>query len=129
MAGDLQAQLAVLRRKVARIDKKYAEGPAHAPADVRLAIALCVESAQKVERVLKHPAPICLLKGFGDNAVDLELRFWIRDPMNGVANVKSEVLLHIWDSLHANKIAFPYPQRDLHIMTPVEVTVHKATDR
>jgi len=94
-------------------------------ADVRMAIALCVEAAQKVERVLKHPAPICLLKGFGDNAVDLELRFWIHDPMNGVSNVKSEVLLHVWDSFHANKIAFPYPQRDLHIMTPVDVRVQQ----
>src|SRR4029434_6824009 len=81
-------------------------------ADVRKAIVLCVEAAEKVERVLKSPAPLCLLKGFGDNAVELELRFWIHDPMNGVSNVKSDVLLHIWDSFHANKIAFPYPQRD-----------------
>jgi small-conductance mechanosensitive channel len=43
-------------------------------ADVRLAIALCLESAGVVERVLKHPAPVCLVKGFGDNAVELELR-------------------------------------------------------
>ena len=92
-------------------------------ANVRQAIALCVEAAHQVERVLKHPAPVCLLKGFGDNSVDLELRFWIHDPMNGVSNVKSDVLLHIWDSFHANRIAFPFPQRDLHITTPVEVRV------
>jgi small-conductance mechanosensitive channel len=94
-------------------------------ADVRLAIALCVEAAGKVGRVLKQPAPICILKGFGDNAVDLELRFWIRDPMNGVSNVKSEVLLHIWDSFHANKIEFPFPQHDLHFKTPVEVSLRR----
>jgi small-conductance mechanosensitive channel len=94
-------------------------------ADVRLAIALCVEAAGKVARVLKQPAPICILKGFGDNAVDLELRFWIRDPMNGVSNVKSEVLLHIWDSFHANKIEFPFPQHDLHFKTPVEVSLRR----
>ena len=28
-------------------------------------------------------------------------------------------------SFHANKIAFPYPQRDLHIMTPVDVRVQQ----
>jgi len=98
-------------------------------ADVRLAIALCVAAAQQVERVLPHPAPICLLKGFGANAVELELRFWIHDPMNGVANVKSDVLLHIWDSFHAKDISFPYPQRDLHILGPVDVSVRKAADR
>ncbi len=91
--------------------------------DVRRAIALCLESASVVERVLKQPAPVCPLVGFGDNSVDLELRFWIQDPMNGVTNVKSEVLLHVWDCFHANNIEFPFPQRDLHVKTPVEVTV------
>ena len=43
-----------------------------------------LESAEAVERVLKHPAPVCNLKGFGDNVIELELRFWIHDPMNGV---------------------------------------------
>jgi len=43
--------------------------------------------------------------------------------MNGVTNVKSEVLLHIWDRFHANNIEFPFPQRDLHVKTPLEVMV------
>jgi small-conductance mechanosensitive channel len=43
-----------------------------------------LESAEGVERVLKHSAAVCHLKGFGGNAVELELRFWIHDPMNGV---------------------------------------------
>jgi small-conductance mechanosensitive channel len=91
--------------------------------DVRRAIALCLESANVVERVLKQPAPVCLLMGFGNNSVDLELRIWIQDPMNGVSSVKSEVLLHIWDRFHANDIEIPFPQRDLHIKPPMEVTV------
>jgi small-conductance mechanosensitive channel len=95
-------------------------------ADVRQAIALCVEAAGVVERVLKRPAPVCNLKGFGDNAVDLELRFWIHDPMNGVANVKSEVLLQIWDRFRAHGFEFPSPQREVHITTPVEVRVRGA---
>jgi small-conductance mechanosensitive channel len=94
--------------------------------DVRRAIALCLEAASVVERVLKQPAPVCLLMGFGDNSVHLELRFWIQAPMNGVSNVKSEVLLRIWDHFHANDIEIPFPQRDLHIKKPVEVTVRGA---
>jgi len=90
-------------------------------ADVRRAIQLCVEAAAKVERVLKLPAPVCIVKGFGAAAVELELRFWIHDPMNGVSNVKSDVLLHVWDSFHAHKIEFPYPQHDVHVREPVEV--------
>jgi small-conductance mechanosensitive channel len=95
-------------------------------ADVHRAIALCRESASVVGRVLKQPAPVCLLMGFGDNSVHLELRFWIQDPMNGVSNVKSEVLLHIWDRFHANDIEIPFPQRDLHIKKPLEVTIRGA---
>jgi small-conductance mechanosensitive channel len=47
--------------------------------------------------------------------VDLELRFWIDDPQNGVANVISEALLNIWDVLKENNIEIPFPQRDIHL--------------
>src|SRR6202044_1551241 len=83
--------------------------------DVRHAMALCTEAAKSVKRVLETPAPVCLLKGFGDSAIDLELRFWIRDPRNGTANVRSEVMLGIWDRFREHGIEFPFPQRDLHI--------------
>jgi small-conductance mechanosensitive channel len=83
--------------------------------DVREAMALSIEAAKAVQRVLETPTPICLLKGFGDSSIDLELRFWIRDPRNGTANVRSEVMLGIWDRFREHAIEFPYPQRDLHI--------------
>lgn len=96
-------------------------------ADVHKAIALCIEAAKESPRVLAEPAPVCLLKGFGDNAVELEQRFWIRDARNGVTNVKSEVLLRIWDKFKANNIEIPFPQRDLHFKSPlkVDVTTHQ----
>lgn len=91
----------------------------HYKSDVRRAIDLCVESATEVERVIEKPAPVCLLKGFGDNSVDLELRFWIGDPQEGTSNVKSEVLLNVWDKFKGNEIEIPYPQRDVHIRSSV----------
>lgn len=83
--------------------------------DVRQAMELCIEAAKGVERVLETPTPVCLLKGFGDSSIDLELRFWIRDPRNGTANVRSEVMLGIWDRFREHAIELPFPQRDLHI--------------
>ncbi|HTW28443.1 MAG TPA: hypothetical protein VME92_15055, partial [Acetobacteraceae bacterium] len=62
--------------------------------------------------------PICLLRGFGDSSVNLELRFWIEDARAGTANVESEVLLGVWDRFQANSIEIPFPQRDLHLITP-----------
>jgi len=91
----------------------------HYQSDVRKAMELCIESAIEVERVLDKPEPDCLLTGFGDNSVDLKLRFWIRDPERGVINVKSEILLIIWDKFHEHDIEIPYPQRDLHIRSSV----------
>ncbi len=86
--------------------------------DPRKARDLCIEAATESERVLKTPPPVCLLKGFGDSSVDLDVRFWINDPKEGVANVKSDVLFRIWDKFKAADIEIPFPQRDLHIKSP-----------
>ncbi len=87
----------------------------HYKSDVRRAIALCLEATSEVPRVLKDPKPVCQLQDFGDSSVDLEMRFWIDDPMNGRANVISEVLLRVWDKFAENGIEIPYPQRDVHL--------------
>ena len=83
--------------------------------DLNKAIELCVEAAGETTRILPYPEPRCLLTGFGDSAVDLEIRMWIKDPQNGRGNVTSAVLLNVWEKFHANNIEIPYPQRDLHI--------------
>ncbi|MYJ71696.1 MAG: mechanosensitive ion channel [Rhodospirillaceae bacterium] len=83
--------------------------------DVRHAIGLCCEAAAAVDRVLADPAPRCLLRGFGDSAVNLEIRIWIDDPAEGRSNVVSEVLLRVWDLFHEHGIEIPFPQRDLHL--------------
>jgi len=88
--------------------------------DVRLAIKLCIEAAIATPRIQEKPEPRCLLKGFGDSSVELELRVWIDDPPNGRANVLSEVLLGIWDRFHEHGIEIPYPQRDLHLRSGFE---------
>lgn len=91
--------------------------------DVRRAMALMEEVAGKFPRVLKNPPPAARLMGFGDSAVDLELRAWIRDPQRGVVNIKSDIQLAIWDAFQENGIEFPFPQQDLHLKTVPELTV------
>ena len=95
-------------------------------ADVHKAVELTVEAASEVDRILPEPAPVCHLVGFGDNSIDMELRVWINDPRNGLTNVKSSVLLGIWEKFGDNGIAFPFPQRDLHIKSSVPLTVETA---
>ena len=93
----------------------------HYDSDVRQAIELCTEAAMEIDRVLDDPQPKCLLIGFGDSSVDLQVRFWISDAHNGVTNVKSAVLLRIWDKFKAEGIEIPYPQRDLHLRSDPRV--------
>lgn len=93
----------------------------HYDSDVRQAIELCTEAAMEIDRVLDDPKPKCLLIGFGDSSVDLQVRFWISDAHNGVTNVKSAVLLRIWDKFKAAGIEIPYPQRDLHLRSAPQV--------
>jgi small-conductance mechanosensitive channel len=72
--------------------------------------ALLLEAAALPARVLKRPAPVCNLKMLGDYAIEFQLRFWIDDPKNGVANIKSEVLFAVWDTLQAGGISLPNPR-------------------
>jgi len=87
--------------------------------DPRKAIELCFEAAREEKRVLETPPPNVLVKGFGDSSVDIEIRIWIRDPKNGVSNIKSAVLLRVWDKFRENGIEIPYPQRDVHLIPPI----------
>ena len=80
-------------------------------------------AAKMTERVLAQPKTVCLISGFGDSSVDLEIRIWINDPANGVSNVKSAVLLNVWDLFHEHGIEIPFPQRDLHIKSPEALRV------
>jgi small-conductance mechanosensitive channel len=84
-------------------------------ADLRQALALALDAASAVPRVLKEPKPVCLVSAFGESTVNLDLRLWISDPRNGTANVRSEVMLNIWDRYKTHGIELPFPTRDLNI--------------
>ena len=83
--------------------------------DVEKAMKLCVEAALASTRVLQSPKPVCLIVGFGDSSVDLDVRFWIADSEAGVRNVCSNVYLEIWKRFQEHDVEIPFPQRDLHI--------------
>jgi len=91
----------------------------HFRTDLHRAITLCLEAAKETARVIEDPEPKCLLLEFGDSAIKLQTRFWIADAQNGVQNVKSEVLLAIWEKFRRDGIEIPYPQRVLHLADPV----------
>lgn len=84
--------------------------------DPEFAMNLLIEATNEKPRILKKPEPAARLLGFGDNGIDLELRIWIDDPEEGVANVVSDVNLSIWKSFKEHNVSIPFPQRDVRIV-------------
>jgi small-conductance mechanosensitive channel len=91
--------------------------------NVHQAMELMVAATEGFPRVLANPKPAARLVNFGDSSINLDLRVWVKDPEKGVTNIKSDIQLKIWDLFHQNGIEFPFPQHDLHIKTPTELTV------
>ncbi|MEJ2060722.1 MAG: mechanosensitive ion channel [Gammaproteobacteria bacterium] len=86
--------------------------------DPEQAMQLMVDAARENPRVLADPPPVARLMGFGDNGINLELRFWVSDPEEGVNNVRSEINLAIWRGFKTLGITIPYPQRDVYLKEP-----------
>ena len=68
-----------------------------------------IATALSLPRVLKTPAPVCHLTAFGASAIEYNLWFWIKDPGAGVMNLRSAVLLALWDALEREGVSMPKP--------------------
>jgi len=84
--------------------------------DPRRVQEAAITAALRVERVLSEPAPVCTLSEFGAASLEFELWFWIKDAAAGVANIKSNVLLALWDALdkQGTTLAKPGPARVIY---------------
>lgn len=83
--------------------------------DIALAEKLMHRAAVDSPRVLDTPEPKVLLMGFGESAINFEIRFWILDPEEGVSGVRSEVYKRLWRLFGEHGIEIPFPQRDVNL--------------
>jgi small-conductance mechanosensitive channel len=86
--------------------------------DVDLVQTLLVEAASAQLRILQDPSPAAMLSLFGENGLEFTLGYWISDPENGQANLRSEVNLAILASFRKHGIEIPYPQRVVNTTGP-----------
>jgi len=84
--------------------------------DPELALQILLAACEGQRRVLRDPPPVSRLMQFGDSGIELELRFWISDPQEGVNNVRSEVNRTIWALFKENKITIPVTQREIRML-------------
>jgi small-conductance mechanosensitive channel len=81
--------------------------------DPEVAMHLLVTACEGQSRVLRDPAPVSRLMHFSDSGIELELRFWISDPQEGVNNVRSEVNRAIWRLFKQHRITMPVAQHEV----------------
>ncbi|WP_165421505.1 mechanosensitive ion channel domain-containing protein [Bradyrhizobium sp. Leo170] len=97
-------------------------------ADPRLVCKLAIEIAAAAARALKGKPPNCILTEFAEAGMKFSLTFWIGDP-DGLDNVKSDVMLALWDAFRREGIRVPYPVRELRVRgaLPVETVIETSS--
>ena len=78
-------------------------------------------AARMESNVLSHPSPKVWFRGFGDSALNFELLVWIDQPQESDA-IKSAVNFLIDYEFRHRSIEIPFPQRDLWLRNPQELT-------
>jgi len=82
--------------------------------DLELAEKLMLEAAMACERVLRTRQAAVWITEIAETGVAFEIRFWINDPEEGLASVRSDVLKGVWRRFKEHGIALPDPaQRNL----------------
>ena len=83
--------------------------------DIVLAERLMIEAANATPRVLADPPPEVWLRQFSPHAIEFDIQIWIRDPENGVGNVRSAVLKRLWQLFRDNGVVIPSSEQDIYI--------------
>ncbi len=82
------------------------------------------EVANEHPKVMKHPKHQVHLKEFGDSAWEMELRVWIPDVKDRYI-LRNELNQAIVRKFADYSIEIPFPQRDLHVRSSVELPFQK----
>lgn len=84
--------------------------------DLKKTRQVILETLKKDERILSEPAAAVYFTNFGDNSLDLSVRCWVN--VDDLWPVFWDNMETIKESLEANDIEVPFPQRDLHHFFP-----------
>ena len=94
--------------------------------DIHLTKEVLLKVAKESERVIAEPKPTALFIGFGDSALEFELRVFCLS-MESYILLKDEMHMKIMEAFRENGIEFAFPQRDIHIKNP-KIDVGKDTN-
>ena len=92
--------------------------------DVDMVIKSLKEVADEHADILKDPPPDVLLREFGDSSWNMQLRVWLRSTKR-YYKINSELNIAIVRKFRENKVEIPFPQRDLHVRSPLPVPLEQ----
>lgn len=88
--------------------------------DIDLVLKTLQEVAEENPDVLKEPETQVLLLSFGDSSWNMQLRYWMPSPEK-YYRVRSDINCAIVRKFRERGIEIPFPQRDLHVRSPLPV--------
>ena len=89
--------------------------------DVRLVERLALEAAKSSPDTMETPPPDVRFTGFGDSALEFDLRAWTVEKAHRPGAFRSDLYFTLWDSFKEHGVNIPFPQRDLHLRDAVRV--------
>jgi small-conductance mechanosensitive channel len=90
--------------------------------DVELAEKLMLEAMLDCPRVIRTRPTAAWITELGEAGIAFEIRFWINDPEEGLANVRSDVLKLVWKQFKDHGIELPNrAERDLSLRDTPEL--------
>jgi len=95
--------------------------------DLEIVIRSLQEVAAEHPEVLKKPAFDVLHLGFGDSAWNMRLRVWLAHPRRH-PEVRSDINCAIVRKFRQNGVEIPFPQRDLHVRSPLPLPFSAAPE-
>lgn len=100
-------------------------GSSHRRSEIRLGVAygtdleltkkILLEILHNNKSVLMKPLPVIWFTKFGDNSIDLVVKYWVRH-FDFDNDVKSELIIAIDKALKENNIVIPFSQHDIRII-------------
>ena len=88
--------------------------------DLDKVINALYEVARENVHVMQNPEPEVIFDEFGDSSWNLYLRAWLKDPYE-YYRIRSNINCDIVRKFRQHNIEIPFPQRDLHVRSPLPV--------
>lgn len=94
-------------------------------AEPKKVIDLLVRVGGAHRQVLKNPAPRAFLLSYGDSSINFEVRVWT-DASSSSTEIRSDLASAIYDAVYAEGMSFPFPQREVRLISDHDATAATA---